>query len=249
MSGALRYEWRRISSVRATWILVGCAIVLSTAFALLFRAAIGSSTGGVEGDGAPVLNLTLTENVGASTTNLIVLVLLGTIAAQAFGQEYRHGTIRLTLTEFPKRTPIFIAKVVVCCVVILVSFLISTAIAYAVFAGNAQIINDGFTSFFGYLVRACAYLVGFCLVVFAVTVLTRILALGVIIPFAFAAVAEPLLGTLVGQYVSWVPKALPFTSGADFVTGNDIFRNGLVFGAWVIVLTIAGYVVFERRDA
>ena len=247
MSGALRYEWRRISSVRATWILVACGIVLSTAFAFLFRAAIGSAAGA--DDGAPTLNLTLTENVGASTTNLIVLVLLGTIAAQAFGQEYRHGTIRLTLTEFPKRTPIFVAKVVVCCVVILVAFFISTAIAYAVLAGNSQIINDGLGSFFGYLLRASAYLVGFCLVVFAVTVLTRILALGVIIPFAFAAVAEPLLGTLIGQYVSWVPKALPFTSGADFVNGNDVFRNGLVFGAWVVVLTIAGYIVFERRDA
>ena len=40
---------------------------------------------------------------------------------------------------------------------------------------------------------------------------------------------------------------LPFTSGTEFVAGTDMVRNGLVFGAWVAVLTIAGYLVFERR--
>ncbi len=249
MTGALRYEWRRISSIRSTWILLGAAIALSAAFALLFSLAIGSAADSQSAD-AQAFNLSLSGAVGSSTTNPIVLILLGTLAAQAFGQEYRHGTIRLTLTEFPKRTPVFVAKIIVCCALVLAAFAVATLIAFVILQGNSQVVSDGAASFLVYFLRACLYLVGFCLIVFAITVLTRVLALGVIIPLVFWAVAEPLLITLVGIYVSWISDVLPFTSGLAFVAGGtDMLRNGAVFGAWVVMLTGAAYVIFEKRDA
>lgn len=248
MTGALRYEWRRISSIRSTWILLGCAVGLSVVFALLLNAAISSAANSQDAD-IQAIDFSLSGAVGTSTTNLIVLVLLGTLAAQAFGQEYRHGTIRLTLTEFPKRTPVFVAKVVVCCAVVLVAFAIATVLAAAVLRSNPQTVSESTADFFAYFLRSCGYLVGFCLIVFGITVLTRVLALGVIIPLAFAAVAEPLLITLVGNYVSWIGDVLPFASGSNFVAGTDMSRNGLVFAAWVVALTAAGYVAFEKRDA
>ena len=113
----------------------------------------------------PAFDLSLSSSVGSATTNLIVLVLLGTLAAQAFGQEYRNGTIRLTLTEFPKRTPIFVAKVIVCCAVVIVSFLIATVLAYLVLMGNSQLQTDSVASFGAYVLRTCIYLIGFCLIV------------------------------------------------------------------------------------
>ena len=249
MSGALRYEWRRIRSIRATWILAACAVVLSGAFAFLFSAAITSAANSGSSGEAEGLDVSLAGSVSLSTTNLIVLVLLGTIAAQAFGQEYRHGTIRLTLTEFPKRTTVFVAKVVVCCAVILATFVIGTVVAYLILSINPQVVGETGSAFLTYFLRTCIYLIGFSLIVFAITVLTRILALGVIIPLAFAGVAETLLASLVGNYVSWLPDTLPFLSGSNFVAGNDMLRNGAVFGAWVAVLAVAGYIVFERRDA
>lgn len=249
MSSALRYEWRRISSIRSTWILVGCAVLISAAFALLFSLALSAASSQPNTDGIQGLKTSLGSSVGTATTNLIVLIVLGTLAAQAFGQEYRHGTIRLTLTEFPKRTNVFIAKIVVCCAVILAGFLVSSIVAWAILQGNSAVINDGFATFGAQFLRTCLYLIGFCLIVFSLTVLTRILALGVIIPLVIAAVAEPLLASLVENYISWFPNALPFTSGEQFVSGTDIFRNGIVFGLWVLALTVAGYIVFERRDA
>ncbi|HAM21596.1 MAG TPA: hypothetical protein DCQ04_04850 [Actinobacteria bacterium] len=249
MTSAIRYEWRRISSIRSTWILVGCAIVVSTALAFLLSAAVGSISSSAGNGDVPAFDLSLSASVGSATTNLIVLVLLGTLAAQAFGQEYRNGTIRLTLTEFPKRTPIFIAKVIVCCAVVVVSFLVATVLAYLVLRGNSQLQADSVASFGAYLVRTCIYLIGFCLIVFAITVITRILALGVIIPLAFAAVVETLIGSLLSGYAPWIVDVLPFSSGTAFVAGTDMARNGFVFGVWVAVLTVAGYLVFERRDA
>lgn len=249
MTSAIRYEWRRISSIRSTWILVACAIVISMAFAFLLSSAVGSLSSSSAANDVPAFDLSLSSSVGSATTNLVVLVLLGTLAAQAFGQEYRNGTIRLTLTEFPKRTPIFVAKVIVCCAVVIVSFLIATVLAYLILMGNSQLQADSVASFGAYVLRTCIYLIGFCLIVFAITVITRILALGVIIPLVFAAVVETLLGTLLSGFAPWISKVLPFTSGTEFVAGTDIVRNGLVFGAWVAVLTIAGYLVFERRDA
>ncbi len=249
MTGALRYEWRRISSIRSTWILLGAAIVLSAAIALLSGAAMGSAADSQSAD-AQAFDLSLAGLVGFSTTNEIVLVLLGTVAAQAFGQEYRHGTIRLTLTEFPKRTPVFVAKIVVCCALVLAAFAVATLIAFVILQGNSQVVSDGAVPFLVYFLRTCLYLIGFCLIVFAITALTRVLALGVIIPLAFMVVAEPLLILLVGSYVSWISDVLPFMSGRAFVAGGtDMLRNGAVFGAWVVMLTGAAYALFEKRDA
>lgn len=249
MIGALRYEWRRISSIRSTWILVGCAIALSVAFAFLFSSLVSSLFTGSDASDMQGLEISLSGNLSASTTNLIVLILLGTLAAQAFGQEYRHGTIRLTLTSFPNRTTVFVAKSLVCCLVILVSFLAANVLAWLVFRGNPYVTDASAADVGGYLVRTGAYILGFCLIIFSITVLTRVLALGVIIPLAVAAVAEPLVAVLLGDRAEWLLKGLPFTAGSEFVSGDAIVRNGAVFGGWVVVLTVAGYIVFARRDA
>lgn len=251
MAGILRYEWRRITSIRSTWILLGLAIVLTAIFSFLFKLGLDSATSNSSsGPDADVGAAGLSGAVSLSASNFIILVALGTVAAQAFGQEYRHGTIRLTLTEFPRRSPVFFAKVLICCFVISIAYVISLVISTAILksaniVGGASLNGDFLLGLF----RSWLYLMGFCLIVFAVTVLTRILALGVIIPLVFAVVLESLLVGLLGSYASWLPDVLPFTSGTLFTLGEDMVRNGLVFFAWVAVLIVAAFAVFERRDA
>ena len=115
--------------------------------------------------------------------------------------------------------------------------------------GTPAVINDGFATFAHSSCERASTSSGSASSSFSLTVLTRILALGVIIPPVIAAVAEPLLASLVENYISWFPERIAVHLRRAVRLGTDIFRNGIVFGLWVLALTVAGYIVFERRDA
>ncbi len=258
----LTYEWRRISSIRSTWILTGVTIVAAAALAELIAVvaayAVSHPTGPAGPDGGPVevaTKLSLGEFVTTAMTNplsiAIVFVILSTIVAQAFGQEYRHGTIRLTLTAFPRRVPVFVAKAIVCLAVVVVTFVITVLLTIVIGLLNSGAVGGDAPSvdFFGPAGRMILYLIGYCLIVFAVTVITRVLALGVIIPLLFLIVVEAVLVNLVSRFVHWLPEVMPFTSALAFVNGTDMVRNGLVFLAWIVVLVGIALAVFRARDA
>jgi ABC-2 type transport system permease protein len=248
MSSSLRFEWRRITSIRSTWILIGIAVALSAGFAILISSLSSALNDGSGESGGSDVSFNLTQGITQSATNLLVLIALGTIAAQAFGQDYRHGTIRVVLTEFPNRTQVFISKIIICCLFITVAFAISLAVAALILqvGGNVSGASD---DLLGFIFRSWLYVMGFCFIVFAVTVMTRILALGIVIPLVFAAVFEPLISGLLSSYVEWLPKALPFAAGLDFASGESIVRGGLVFAAWSLGLLAVSYVMFTKRDA
>ncbi len=249
----LRYEWRRISSIRSTWILAGIALLVAMAIAELAAFAIGQSiknydpSSGYEQES----QIAFGDFLSIASLNPIVLVILSTIAAQAFGQEYRHGTIRLTLTAFPRRIPVFVSKILVCLATIVVVFLVSVALIAIIGLVNSNAVSrDGANGdFLAPVGRMVLFLIGYCLIVFAITVLTRVLALGVIIPLLFIVVIEAMLVGFLGKYLSWLGDVMPFMSGIGFVGGDDMTRNGLVFLAWIAGLIGAGLVVFRTRDA
>lgn len=270
MIGALRYEWRRISSVRATWILSGVCLLVVVGLSLLTVLALSEAgqtavpdSGGPLSPGqpsdpgepsAPVIPtpvIPLAELVGQLAGNFIVLVLLGTIAAQVFGQEYRHGTIRLTLTAFPRRTQIFAAKLAVSLAVISAVFAVCLVAATGIVLLKPDWIDTSASglSSAGFLARQWLDLIGFCLIVFGITLLTRVLALGIIIPLLLAVVFEPLITTLLNSWLPWLAKVLPFSSASAFVSGDSMLRNGLVFAAWVVAVLAAGFTLFKIRDA
>lgn len=258
MRASLRYEWRRISTVRATWILTGSAVIAAAAIAeIIALTARELSTVVPEGDAAAGQLIDpsagalfpLDSFVTGSAGSFITLILLGVVAAQAFGQDFRHGTIRLTLTMFPRRPQVFASKAIIMAAVVTVAYVAAMLAAALVAFVNRSVISttvDG--EFLGTAARSCLYMLGFSLIVFAITVLTRILALGVIIPLLLALVVEPTLVMLKG-FVTWIPDVLPFSSGMAFMVGHDVARAGLVFLAWVVVLLAAALLTLERRDA
>lgn len=241
-----------------------CVIVVAAAFAeigSLALASISDQAPVIDTDGTTInpaagLRLPLSSLISGAAGSFITLILLGVVAAQAFGQDYRHGTIRLTLTIFPRRLSAFFSRAVVMVAVIVATYLIAMIAVTLVALPNARVIDTSITGeFFTFGVRALLYMAGFSLIVLALTVLTRILALGVIIPIVVALVAEPLLmvsaEVLSGRFpgLSRVQYFLPFTAGQGFAAGDEILRNGLAFLAWVIVLLAPAILVFVKRDA
>jgi ABC-type transport system involved in multi-copper enzyme maturation permease subunit len=99
---ALRYEWVRIRTVRSTWVLSVLALVLNGAIAFALAETLSGEVVTVE-DYRTVLT-------GGLAFTALFMALVGVFG---YGHEYRHGTIRVTLTAVPQRGRVFLAKAVV----------------------------------------------------------------------------------------------------------------------------------------
>lgn len=249
MTGALRYEWVRISTVRSTWALIGLAMVVPAGLALFVSWLVGSM--GPDAGGPPD-----GEGGGLSGFLPLTAAVLCAIGAAAFGQEYRHGLIRITLATFPRRTPVFIAKtVMVAGVIVIAAVLAITTIVLAqalggVIAGTGATWDE--TAWGASGVRAVLYVVLFVLIALAITALTRNQPVGIIAPIVLAVLIEPIVGAIAFvQGWTWIDWVLPFSGGAAAVStdGVEAWGHLAVFGGWFLVIAIPAWILFVRRDA
>jgi ABC-type transport system involved in multi-copper enzyme maturation permease subunit len=258
---ALRYEWVRVSTVRSTRLLLAFVLVLSALLAWLSTAPqpafdeMGNEIGTAPMDwwgafGGP-LGLTA--------------VLAAVVAAQAIGQEYRFGLIRLTLTAFPDRLQILVAKLVVvvgaAVVFALVSYLGS--VVGVTVRGHplppVDVVSPGST----YLLRGVVFVGLWALSSFALAGVTRQTAIGIAVPIVSGLIVEQLLMALLADRAGWLVRNLPWSSagrwGQELSTpnGGPMFGQDVSvgwaalggFAVWVVVLLAVETVAFLRRDA
>lgn len=250
MSGPLRYEWVRISTVRSTWALAVLAVLVPAGFALLvaWLAQMATSGGRPGGDSG--------GESGLAAFLPLAAAILCTIGAAAFGQEYRHGLIRITLSIFPRRSPVFAAKLVMVTLVAALTAIVAIGvIVVAEYLGGriASASPSWSTDVLGSLgILGVLYVVIFVLIAFAITALTRNQPLGIIAPIVLAVLVEPIVGIIaLAQNWTWIDWVLPFSGGqaALAVTGPEAWGHMAVFGAWFVVLAVPAWLLFLRRDA
>jgi ABC-2 type transport system permease protein len=232
-------------------VLVAAAIsFLFTFFASSndFITTIPFGPAGENTDGPPLGIL----NAGTLT---FASIFLGVVAAQAIGQEYRHGIIRLTLTQFPQRNRVMLGKLLVIvvflaltAVVVLLGFYLGGLLG-AVLQGKSVTFDPG--SDIPLSVRAVLFVVLYGLFGFALTAITRNLPIGVVIPIVLALLAVTLIILIAGlANWTWVADVLPFANGqAAILTSGEVWRHLGVFGLWSLGLLAIGWVLFDRRDA
>ena len=250
MSGPLRYEWVRISTVNSTWALMALGALAPAGLALFVTWII--STQGSDAGGPPD---------GAGTAGFagflpLTAAILCTIGAASFGQEYRHGLIRITLSTYPRRTPVFVAKALMVIAVILVAAVIAIAAMVVGGALGSAIGGQGFvweeTALGLPGLRGVIYVVIFVLMAFAITALTRNQPLGIILPIVLAVIVEPIIGA-VGFALNWtwLDWVLPFTGATAGINaeGAEAWGHLAVFFLWFLVLAIPALILFQRRDA
>lgn len=257
MMGVLRYERLRLSTIRSTWILGGIAVLVAVAVSFLFtyfaagqefitKIPFGPAAENTDGPPLGVLN--------AGTLTLSA-VFLGVIAAQAIGQEYRHGLIRLTLTQFPKRNQVMVGKVLVIVLFLIVAAILVLVATYAggqlgaVLQGKSVTFDPGLD--IPLSIRAVLFVVLFGLFGFALVAITRNLPIGVIIPIVMALLAEQILIllALLADW-TWVANVLPFANGQSAIlTSGEVWRHIGVFALWSLGLLAIGWALFDRRDA
>lgn len=239
LPGALRYEWRRITTIRSSWII----IVLTAMFAALFTWVLS-----LAGDIAEEAGTSLSGGWSLLTGAAVPLgtVLVSVIGAQAIGQEYRYGIVRLTLTAFPSRTTVAVAKTLVAALFTVIAALAGLAAAF----GSARLVGLDFDPGAEgiIIIRYLLYLVLYAWIALTVAGLTRNLILGVVLPLVFALIVEPALGAVprLGEWAQW----LPFQQGAKAIgTDTDAWTGLGVFGLWVAGLWIVWLLGFRSRDA
>ncbi len=260
MIAALRYEWVRISTVRSTRIVLVLTVLASAGLAFLIalpRSAAVDESGNVVESGA------IDWYAAFGFPLSLAAIFASILAAQAIGQEYRFGVIRLTFTAFPKRSQVLVAKLVAVVassvVVVLLSFL-GSEIGVAL-RGHpvppAGVESPDST----YLLRGAVYVVLWALSAFALAGITRQTAVGIAVPLISGLIVEPLLGAALSDRAYWLTQHLPWSTGARWFQepGSESFDGSPnppvgweaieVFGLWVLVLLAVECVVLLRRDA
>jgi ABC-2 type transport system permease protein len=257
MSAALRYEWIRTITVRSTWVLGILAIALPAAltFFIAWATADLVASGQTTGPGGPGSEGFAPFGLSGATV-LLLSSLLVTIGAAAFGQEYRHGLIRVTLSVLPHRNAVFAAKTVMVILVVAVIAIISIAavalgnIAGLAFGGG----SDATELVEGLLVQLRALIVVeyFVLMALAITALTRNQPLGILVPIVGAAVVEPLITLIASiQNWTWITWVLPFNGALESVSssGPEAWGHLGVAALWLAAVLIPAWVLFDKRDA
>ncbi len=249
MISNLIYEWRRLWSVRATWIM--------TLVYLVVTGLLGAGPLFL-GDGA--FGAQTWKGLYSTNANFLCLVMLSVVASQFFGHEYRYGTIRLTLTEFPKRERVLLGKTLVLAVYVTISTFLGWAVLGVIGAiapegsigteGPGLNINGGEASdMWQVLVFGFAY----CAIAMSLTMITRNLALGVVLPLLTFSVIEGLVtlfAMLAKGKMDRLVEILPFSNGTAWLTHlPDQPNSGLIFSAWVVGIYVIGAAVFFKRDA
>lgn len=251
MTGELRYEWVRISTVRSTWMLVGLAMLVPAGLALFFS-WLASTDGGSAG-GPPESQTS--ADIWVFFLRIAAAILCA-IGAAAFGQEYRHGLIRITLATFPRRTPVFIAKALMVAVFVAIAAILAIAMIVLAQALGGVIAGTGATwdetARGTFVVRAVLYVMIFVLIALALTALTRNQPLGIIAPIVLAVLIEPIIGIIAAvQQWTWMDWVLPFSGGAAAMSteGAESWGHLAAFGGWFLVIAIPAWILFVRRDA
>ena len=249
MISNLVYEWRRLWSVRATWIMTFVYLVIT---GLLGAGPLFLGDGG--------FGTQTWKGLYSTNANFLCLVMLSVVASQFFGHEYRYGTIRLTLTEFPKRERVLLAKTMVLAVyVVIATFLGWVVLGVVGFVapegsigstGPGLSINGGEPSeLWQVLVFGFAY----CVIAMSLTMITRNLALGIVLPLLTFSVIEGLIqlfASLANGKMDWIVDVLPFVNGSAWLTNlPDTPNAGLIFAGWVVGFYLIGSAMFFKRDA
>ncbi|MGH7868127.1 MAG: ABC transporter permease subunit, partial [Candidatus Dormibacteraceae bacterium] len=208
MISALTYEWRRITSIRSTWILLGIIIILPVTVI--------------------TIGLLLGQSVDPLSTTIFSLSAVGFLAAalgaQSLGQEYRFGTIRVTLTTYPTRLFIFVAKLVVALGFTVVTGVVTIGLCLLIasLAGDPwQLTADALAIAF----RMVLILAGWLLIGFGIAGLTRNTMLGIVLPLVTVFVIEPLLLLTVIPKALWLAELLPFNGNNALATGWQAWRH------------------------
>lgn len=239
MTRNLLFEWRRASTIRSTWgfPLMGIAMLIALGI-------IGTALAGSAGD---TESQTLTGLLAATTFPLGIVVIT-VICAQAFGHDYRDGTMRLVLSEFPGRGRVFWSKMLVPMVIVGAAIVVAEVLLVLINLVILRYPTGDVGQVAALAARSVILTMWWGLVIGAITALMRNLAGGIVVAIVAGMIGESLLLSIVAPKWEGIIYLAPFTNALQWA-GSGALKPGLTALVWMVALVGAALWLFRKRDA
>lgn len=243
----VRSEWRKVASLRSTWVIGGLFVGCALAFAAMAGAVVTDESIGVDGQVASVLG------------GVVLLApLVAIFGALVVSGEYTSGTMTATLTAVPRRWPVLVAKAVLLVLGVGALSLVTAGLALLVFApsvpaADAYTLLDG--PVLGGVLAFAALMVAHALLGLGVATLLRSTA-GAITVLVVVLYVLPVVLQLAGvealaSLTQYWPSSTQATFGISRL-GEPVLSPATavaVLAGWALVPLAAGLVALQRRDA
>jgi ABC-2 type transport system permease protein len=247
MIAALKAEFRKLLTVRSTYVLTGVALLFVIFFSFYIE--------GYHLAGKDLLNPHLyTDDVAGALTSL-PLIFGAIIAILLMTHEYRYNTIMHTLTLSNSRSKVLAAKFIVISVFALL--LTATIAALAPAMSSLGVHLHGTTlapqviNYHSIIWRALFEGWGYIMAALLLAVLIRS-QIGAIVSIFAIPTFEQVLSLLLKHnsvYLPYISLNAVLQSPESRIGGITYGRAAVVFSVYLVVGWIVGWILFLRRDA
>lgn len=249
MLPSIKSEFRRLFTVRSTYILITLSLILTVVFAFWFEGYKGNT-----GSPASTLQPTALREILGNGVGLGV-VFTSIIAILFMAHEYRYNTIMYTLTINARRTRALIAKLLTIILFSIGYGLLASGVALGSYLLGLSLRDATLPAqelnVLAQLGKIIFYCTGYALLGMLIATLARSVVVAIAAILIVPTTVEPLLGLLLKENT----KYLPFTA-LDSTVGASISANALSSGDAILVSTgyllatlAVTWLLFVKRDA
>ncbi|MDJ0312101.1 ABC transporter permease [Arthrobacter sp. H35-D1] len=237
--------------------------------------ALGGAAGPTGPDTPPTGQTTMTMDQAIASANeqglnvygtpiaglQLGILVLGALAVIFMASEFGTGMIRSTMTAVPKRLPVFFAKAIVLAVV---SYVLTLAAAIVSFFVSMPLLNIygiklslGMDGVLSSILLGGVYVAGVAVIGLSLGTLIRSAAGGVVVLvalFFLLEIATSLLSLIPGDFWKYVGQYVPSVAGGRMLEIGDKaafispLSGGLIFLAWIVVITVPAAISLKTRD-
>ncbi len=236
-----KYEFLRIITLRSSWVLTILGTLMVSAISYLAMISMQSFADAPQ-------TIQLAELIPAFVP--VWGIWSATVASQAFGHDYRHGTIRLTLSTFPNRFAVYFVRIFT--VLIWCAVWLAVTLSIVLLEGMLILEKGIDTEFsFGAIGRMVIFFLLFNLSAIAIVIITRVMALGTVVPFMMASVVESLVAFFIPESLKWTADYYPFSRAMSWTMPweTDPNVNAYPLAAFTSILMVIAAIMFIKRDA
>ncbi len=269
MTGALKYEWMRIRTIRSSYWMSALAIALTFGITLLMALSVSTSDLGSDFDFYQATTYIILAGASGPVIPVMAAPFFAVMGVMAVGHEYRYGTNKATLSAIPDRVAVLAAKLVVLIAWVLATIAVTLLLNLAI----TWLLLDN-PSFGSHLVRPLldytGYCVGFAVAGMGLAALLRNQTGAIVAVLTWPLVIEPIIygvsvaiseatGGGIGKLTNLLPASAgrrsifdPYDVFAGFGNSVDVWSlsaSVIVFWAGVLLALLAGAASFVKRDA
>ncbi|GAB5078287.1 ABC transporter permease [Arthrobacter sp. AD-310] len=258
----LHSEFIKFRTLLSTLVLVGSTVLVMVGFAALNAWGIGqfseaSKTDPQAAAAFAAQGADLTSGIPTSGIAFAQLI-MGSLAVLLMSSEFTTGMARSTFSAVPKRTPAFVAKLLVVTVCAFMVTVVSSFLAYV--AASPILDNYGFDIDLGtdhsrrLLLVSGLYVAAVAAIGMSLGTLLRNSAGGIMSLVGLFFVVPIAFQLIPGEFFEEARKYLPDNLFERITTANpaegalEVWQASVWLGAWVVIPVTAAMVVLKQRD-